>query len=161
MMVRIVVPMAALLLLSIGCGGKGPDDPITGTWANGSCFGDTSMPADIQLCKLSVRLDADLSVTVIDARQSLPATAVHPRCNHIRTVTGMKYSTDSKGTLTLTGSSASTLERKDCANVEDNQAIMADTRHSLVPGKLSYSIKETTLSITSGQLVGDYIRQTL
>jgi hypothetical protein len=158
MMVRIVVPLAALLL-SIGCGGKGPDDPITGTWFNGTCFGDSSMPADIQSCKLSVRFDADLSVTLIDSRQSLPATAVNPRCNANRTVTGMKYSTNNAGTLTLTGSSMSTLERKDCANAADNQAPMADTRDSLNAGNLDYSITATKLTITAGQIVGEYTRE--
>jgi len=158
-MVRIAVPLAALLVFSLGCGGKGPDDPITGTWANGTCFGDTSMPADIQSCKLSVRFDADLSVTLINSRQSMPATAVNPRCNAVRTVTGMKYSTNSAGTLTLTGSSTSTLERKDCANVADNQAAMADTRDSLNAGALKYSIADTKLTITSGQIAGEYLRQ--
>lgn len=159
MMVRIVVSLAALLVFSIGCGGKGPDDPITGTWANGACFGDTTMPPDIQTCKLSLRFDADLSFTLIDARQSLPATAVNPRCNAIRTVTGMTYSTNSMGTLTLSGSSASTLERKDCANDADNQPAMADTRDSVAAGPISYSIKDRTLSITTGQLLGEYVRQ--
>ena len=158
MMARIVVPLAALLLV-IGCGGKGPDDPITATWANDTCFGDTSKPADIQSCKTSIRFDADLSVTLINSRLSLPATAVNPRCNTNRLVTGMKYSTNSMGTLTLTGTSMSTLERKDCANAADNQAPMADTRDSLTAGTLSYTIKDKTLSITSGPLLGDYTRQ--
>lgn len=159
MMIRIVVPLAALLVLSIGCGGKGPDDPITGTWSNANCYGDTTMPADIQSCKLSVRFDADLSVTLINSRQSLPATATFPRCITNRTVSGMKYSTDNMGTLTLTGSSMSTLERKECANVADNQATMADTRDSLSAGKISYTITTKTLTITSGQLTGEYTRQ--
>ncbi len=159
MRVRVGVPLVATLLFSVGCGGSGPDDPVTGTWANGSCFGDTTTPPDIQTCKLSLRFDADLKFTLIDARQSLPATAVTPRCNAIRTVTGMTYSTNSLGTLTLSGSSASTLERKDCANAADNQAAMADTRHTLAAGPISYSIKDKTLSITTGQLSGDYLRQ--
>ena len=159
MMVRFVIPLSALLVLSLGCGGKGPDDPITGTWGNATCFGDASMPADIQTCKLSVRFDADLSVTLIDSRQSLPATSVFPRCIAERTVTGMKYSTNNMGTLTLTGSSTSTLARTNCANEADNQAKMADTRDALNPGTLTYSIAAKTLSITAGQIVGDFILQ--
>ena len=157
MMVRIVLPLAALIL-SIGCGGKGPDDPITGTWANENCFGDTTKPADIQSCKQSLRFDADLTFKLINSRLSLPATAVNPRCNTNRTVTGMKYSTDSMGTFTLTGTSMSTLERKDCANAADNQAPTADTRDSLTAGAVTYTIKDKTLSITSGALLGDYLR---
>ncbi len=159
MMKRLVVPLAALLGLSMGCGGKGPDDPITGTWANASCYGDATMPSDVQTCKLSVRFDADLSVTLIDSRQSLPATAVNPRCNAIRTVTGMKYSTNNMGTLSFTGTSTSTLERKDCANAADNQPVMSDTRDSLAAGALTYTITAKTLSITAGQIVGEYTRQ--
>ena len=159
MVVRIAVPMAALLVLSIGCGGKGPDDPITGTWANSDCFGDTSMPADIQTCKLSLQFDSSLKFTLIDARQSLPATAVNPRCNTIRTVTGLTYSTDSKGTLTLAGSSGSTVERKDCVNAADNQAKVADSRDSVAAGPFGYSITGKTLTISSGQLAGEYVRE--
>lgn len=158
MMFRNVFPLTAFIALSLGCGGKGLDDPLTGTWANTTCFNDTSMPADIQSCKLSLRFDADLSLTLIDSRQSQPATAVNPRCNANRTVTGMKYSTNGTGTVTLTGTSSSTLERKDCANAADNQAAMADTRDSIAAGSFKYSITDKTLSITSGALVGDYLR---
>ncbi len=158
MTIRIAVPLAALLSL-IGCGGKGPDDPLTGTWANATCFGDENMPSDIQSCELSVRFETDLKFTLIDTRQSAPATAVYPRCSAIRTVTGMTYSTDGAGKLTLNGKSASTLERKACVNDADNQAAMADSRDSVSAGSISYSIKDKTLSLTSGPLRGDYVKK--
>lgn len=157
-MTRIVVPLAALLAIT-GCGGKGPDDPITGTWSNAVCFGDETMPSDIQSCELGLRFDADLKFTLIDSRQSLPATAVYPRCSAIRTVTGMAYSTDNMGKLTLSGSSASTLERKACVNASDNQSPMPDSRDSVEAGAISYSIKDKTLSLTSGRLRGEYVRK--
>ncbi len=159
MTVRSAGALVMLMLVSLRCGGKGPDDPITGSWANGNCFGDASMPADIQSCQSTMRFGADLSFTFIDSRQSLPATSVNPRCTAVRTVTGLKYSTTSMGTLTLAGSSMSTLERKDCANAADNQAATADGRDSLTAGPISYLITNKTLSLASSQLGGDYLRQ--
>lgn len=157
MTIRLVAPLAALLSL-IACG-KGPDDPLTATWSNASCFGDAAMPADIQSCETALRFDADLKFTLIDTRQSAPATAVYPRCSAIRTVAGLTYSTDSVGTLTLSGNSASTLERKNCVNDSDNQPAMPDSRDSVAAERITYSIKDRTLSVTSGPLRGDYVKK--
>ncbi len=158
MMIRTAVVIVAWMTL-IGCGGKGPDDPLTGTWSNSVCFGDETKPADIQTCALTLRFEADLKFSLIDTRQSMPATAVYPRCSAIRTVTGLTYSTNSMGTVTISGSSASTLERKACADATDNQAPMADGRDSVAAGAISYAIKDKTLSLTTGPLRGDYARQ--
>ena len=117
------------------------------------------MPSDIQTCKLSVRFDQDLTVTLLDSRQSLPATATYPRCITLRTVTGMKYSTNNGSTLTLTGTSSSSLERTNCANVADNQAATADSRDSLAAGTMTYTITDKTLSIVLGQIAGSYLLQ--
>lgn len=151
--------LVPLMLLAAACGGNGPDDPLTGSWSNATCFGDTSQPADIQSCKLTISLERDLTVIVKDSRQSLPATAVNPRCTAIRTMTGLRYSTNSAGTLTFTGTTSSTLVRKDCANMADNLAETADTRDSVSAGSTGYSITDTTLSVSSGQLSGDYLRE--
>ena len=158
MMNRIVVPLAALLVLSFGCGGKGPDDPITGTWGNDRCYGDTTMPSDIESCKLSIKFDRDLTVLIIDNRQSRPAAAVNPRCIANRAITGLKYST-SQGTLTLSGTTTSTLERKSCANAADNLSPTADTRDTVSQGNHAYTIVDKTLSIKSGDLAGDFTLQ--
>jgi hypothetical protein len=158
MPIRTVVPLLALVGFGCGCGGNGPDDPLTGTWSRVVCFGDTTMPSDIQSCKLSLRFDANLTFALINARQSMPATAVYPRCNAVRTVTGLTYSTNTTGTLTLSGSSVSTLERTGCVNDADNQAAVADTRDSVAAGAIAYSIKNDTLTLSAGQLAGEYKR---
>lgn len=144
--------------LALGCG-KGPDDPLTGSWVNASCFGDTQQPDDIQSCSTKLRFDADLTLTVTDARQSAPATANYPRCTATRVLKGLRYSTNSQGTVTFTGSTTSTLERRDCANPTDNQNELADTRDAVPPGMSLYSISDRTLTLTSGPLFGDYRRE--
>lgn len=148
------------LALSVGCG-AGPDDPITGTWSRDSCFGEASKPADIATCSTKLRLDADLSFRVIDVRQSLPATATYPRCTTTRVVKGLQYSTDGKGKLTLVGTSSSTMERTTCANDADNLSPTPDDKNSVAAGVMDYVIKDKTLSITSGSLSGDYVRESV
>lgn len=150
--------LITLAALALACG-KGPDDPLTGSWSNMSCFGDTQQPEDIQSCTTRLRFDADLTVTVTDTRQSAPATANYPRCTATRLVKGLRYSTNSQGTLTFTGSTTSTLERRDCANPADNQSEIADTRDAIAAGMSLYSIADRTLSLTSGPLLGEYRRE--
>ena len=155
---KMLMSLTALCLASIGCG-KGPDDPLTGTWSNTACFGDTQQPDDIQSCSTKLRFDADLTLTLTDTRQSLPATAVYPRCTATRAVKGLRYSTDSEGTVTLTGTTSSTLVRQDCSNAADNQSEIADTRDSVPAGTSRYSITNRTLSLTTGPLSGEYQRE--
>lgn len=149
--------MITLCISAVACG-SGPDDPITGSWSNAMCFGDAQQPADIQSCSTRLRFDADLTLTLTDTRQSLPATAVNPRCNAIRVVKGLKYSTDSQGTLSFTGTTTSTLVRRDCANMADDQAEIADNRDSIPAGMSRYSITDRVLSFTTGPLIGEYQR---
>src|SRR5205814_1537261 len=123
----ILAPMFALLAAA-GC--NGPNDALTGTWTNSSCFGTATMPADIQTCSTSLAFSRDLDLVIRDVRQSQPATANYPRCTSTRTISGQQYSTSNNGgasgTLTLAGDSTSTLERAGCANDSDNSAPVAD-----------------------------------
>ena len=150
--------LAVLCMGSLGCG-NGADDPLTGTWSNDVCFGDTEQPGDIQSCSTTLHFDADLTVTLTDTRQSLPATATYPRCTTLRMVKGLTYSTNNQGTVTFTGTTHSTLARQDCANSADNQGEIADTRDSVSAGQSHYSITDKTLTLSSGVINGQYQRQ--
>jgi hypothetical protein len=149
------------VLATVGCG-NGPDDAITGTWTNTSCFGAAVMPANIQQCSLRLEFGADLTATLIDSRQSQPATQMYPRCTITRRVSGQRYSTSdgtsSRMTLTITGVGMATLERSGCANPDDNVGAMADTFDAVPNGPIPYQLNADTLTITAGPLAGSYSR---
>ena len=153
------------LLATAGCTINGPNDALTGTWTNTSCYGSPTMPADIQSCSTSVEFGADLSVTVVDSRQAQPATAMYPRCTITRRATGQQYSTSngtgSLMTVTITGQSTSTIERTGCANATDNAAPAADTFNPIPAGVAPYQISTNMLTISAGSLAGSYTRSVL
>ena len=150
-----------LAILAAGCATNGPDDPLTGTWSNTSCYGSATMPVDIQACGTAISFSADLSITLVDTRQSLPATAVYPRCTATRRETGQRFST-ARGangmTLTVSSGGTSTLERSGCANDADNRAAMADSVDSIPVGVTAYQLSGNTLMIAGGSLAGAYTR---
>lgn len=157
----LLAPLFAALATA-GCAVNGPNDALTGTWTNTSCFGATAMPADIQSCSITLAFGADLSVAMTDARQSQPATAQWPRCTTTRRVTGQQYSTSNgatnSNTMTITGSSTSTMERTGCANAADNSPPAADSVDSIAPGELNYEISANVLTIPTGPFAGHYSR---
>lgn len=149
------------VLATVGCG-NGPDDALTGTWTNTSCYGSAVMPANIQRCSLQLAFGADLTVTLIDSRQSQPATQMYPRCTITRRVSGQRYSTSdgtsSRMTVTITGVGMATLERSGCANPDDNVGAMSETFDAVPNGPITYQLNADTLTITAGPLAGSYSR---
>jgi hypothetical protein len=154
--------LATVAALAAGCA-NGPNDTLTGRWTNTSCFGATAMPADIQSCSISLTFAADLSVTLVDTRQSQPATAVYPRCTTTRRVVGPQYSTSNSGAtiVTIAGPSTSTVERSGCANETDNTAAIADTVNTIPVGAIAYTLSGSALTFSSGPLRGTYTRALL
>ncbi len=153
--------LALILVLAAGCATNGADDPLTGTWSNTSCFGSTTMPMDIQSCSMAITFGADLSITLVDSRQSLPATAVYPRCTAIRRVTGQRFSTarGAQGmTFSVSSGGSSTLERTGCAIESDNRAPTPDSVTSIPVGLTPYQLSGETLTIAGGSLAGVYAR---
>ncbi len=153
------------VLASAGCAINGPNDALTGTWTNTSCYGSTDMPADIQSCSISLAFASDLSVSLTDVRQSQPATALYPRCTTTRRVTGQRYSTsdpaNTSRTVTITGTGTSTLERTGCANATDNAAPVADSADSIPSGPMAYELSADILTLPAGSLAGHYNRSLL
>lgn len=158
---RLASFVAVFALAACAPAANGPNDALTGTWTNSTCFGSSSMPADVQSCSLTLVFGADLTLSLTDTRQSLPATAVYPRCTTTRRVSGQRYSTsDGIGPMrvTIMGDSSSTVERTGCVNSADNQAAMADTVDVVPAGVLSYQLSANNLTISSGPLMGSFSR---
>ncbi len=157
-------PLLALLG-SGGCTINGPNDPLTGTWTNTSCYGSGSMPVDIQSCSLSLAFGADLSIVLTDQRQALPATLIYPRCTTTRRVSGQQYSTSNGASasmiVTVSGNGTSTVERTGCANPSDNAAPAPDSVDSIPNGGTTYEISASVLTIPTGPLAGHYSRSIL
>jgi hypothetical protein len=142
-----------------GCMSNGPNDPLTGTWSNTTCFGSTSTPPDIAKCSVALTFTPALTIELDAQWISLPATATYPRCTIARQVTGQHWSTEqatSSETLTVTGSGKATLARANCVNMADNLTAMPTTDISIPSGATEYQISNGKLTILSGDLAGTY-----
>jgi hypothetical protein len=149
------------VLAGAGCGGSGPDDPLTGTWRNTTCFGSSSTPPDIAKCTVALTFTDDLDVELTAEWMSLPATSMYPRCTTTRRVTGQQWSTkhaSTSETLAVTGNGTSTIERADCINEEDNMTAKPTEDISIPSGDTKYQISNGKLTILSGDLAGTYAR---
>jgi hypothetical protein len=142
-----------------GCGNGVEADPLAGDWTSDSCFGSSSMPADVESCSVALAFTDDLEVKLDATWISLAATETNPGCTTIRSVTGQEWSTDhATNTLTVTGKGKATIERKDCVKEEDNLAAIATSDIEVPAGDAKYEINTDTLTILSGALGGIYRR---
>lgn len=144
----------------LGCGGNGVEsDPLAGDWNNDACFGQSSMPADVESCSVALALTSDLELRVDATWISLAATETNPGCTTTRSVTGQEWFTDhATNTLTVTGKGEATIERTDCVKEEDNLAATATSDIEMASGDAKYEINSDTLTILSGALEGTYKR---
>lgn len=144
-----------------GCGGSGPDDPLTGTWSNKACYGAESTPSDIAECGVELTFTDDLEIELKADWVSLPATSTHPRCTTTKRVTGQRWSTRQEADsqiLTVTGSGTATIERADCVNTEDDLTAEPTSDISIPSGDAKYQITGGKLTILAGGLAGTYTR---
>ena len=148
--------LGALLALS-GCESSGPDDPLTGTWSNTSCFGSTTTPADVEKCTTALTFTTGLDIELKAVWFSMPATATNPRCTTTREVTGQKWSTDA-ATFTVTGSGSATIKRTNCVNQTDDLSASPTSGISIPGGGARYQISNNTLTVLSGDLAGTYTK---
>jgi hypothetical protein len=147
----------SLAALLPACGSSGADDPLTGSWSNTSCFGSSTIPADVDKCTTTLTFTTGLDIELRAEWFSKPATATNPGCTTTRQVVGQQWSTDST-TFTVTGSGTSTVERTKCVNETDNMAPVPTTDIAIPSGGTRYEISNGTLSILSGDLSGSYAK---
>jgi hypothetical protein len=150
----------AAIFAVAGCGGS-PDDPLSGTWRNETCFGSSVTPPDIEKCTVALTFTNDLEIEVMAEWVSLPATADHPGCTTTKLVTGQTWSTrhaTDVEILNVKGSGTATVERYDCVKDEDNMDTRATSDIEIPPGDMSYQISDDKLTILSGTLAGTYTR---
>jgi hypothetical protein len=149
--------LVALLALA-GCSGA-PQDPLTGTWSNASCFGASSTPADISSCTVELTFTASLDVSLQATWLSMPATAVLPGCTTTKLVTGQTWSTRSGVNMeifTVAGTGMSTTERTGCVHATDDQMPTPVTDISIDEGDTDYQLAGGSLTVLQGDLSGTY-----
>jgi hypothetical protein len=157
---KLAIGFSIVSVLAIaGCGNGVSDDPLAGSWSNTNCFGASSKPADIESCSSELTFSNELDIELKATWISLAATAMTPGCTTTRLVTGQQWSTEHEaGTFTVTGSGASTIERTNCVNDEDNLNASATTDISIPGGEVTYVLKSETLTVQSSSLQGSYTR---